>query len=63
MRNFRLYKVESGSRAKDPVIVEGFLKAEEKPKICSRKYGIITHVMTLMSHVLKRKLTCIATTS
>lgn len=48
MRKFRLYKVESGSRAKDPVIVDGFLKAEEKPKICSRKYGTITHVMTLM---------------
>lgn len=32
MRKFRLYKVESGSRAKDPVIVEGFLKAEEKAK-------------------------------
>jgi ABC-type polysaccharide transport system permease subunit len=32
MRKFRLYKVESGSRVKDPVIVEGFLKAEEKAK-------------------------------
>lgn len=32
MRKFRLYKVESGSRAKDPVIVEDFLKAEEKAK-------------------------------
>lgn len=30
MRKFRLYKVESGNRVKDPVIVEGFLKAEEK---------------------------------
>ena len=32
MRKFRLYKVEFGSRAKDPVIVDGFLKAEEKAK-------------------------------
>ena len=32
MRKFRLYKVESGNRAKDPVIVEGFLNAEEKAK-------------------------------
>lgn len=30
MRKFRLYKVTSESRAKDPVIVEGFLNAEEK---------------------------------
>lgn len=30
MRKYRLYKVTSGNRAKDPVIVEGFLKAEEK---------------------------------
>lgn len=32
MRKFRLYKVESGSRAKDPVVAEGFLKAEAKAK-------------------------------
>ena len=32
MRKFRLYKVESGIIAKDPVIVEGFVKAEETAK-------------------------------
>lgn len=32
MRKFRLYKVDGGIRIEDPVIVEGFLKAEEKAK-------------------------------